>query len=442
MSGKTVPVSLDVKRLDRWVSPEMIEARRPMLETVDRLLRSGNCRGSDFLGWMEPKSIVSSQELSRLKKCVERLRAGSDVLLVIGIGGSYLGARAVIEAVADDPGKVVYAGTNLSPKYLTTLKKKLQGKRVAINVISKSGTTTEPAVAFRLLKELVPSELAAKLIVATTDAKKGALLQLAETDGYETFVVPDNVGGRFSVFSAVGLLPIAYAGVDIDALLEGAADCAENVKTPDPMANPAYYYAAARHALYQQGFCVEMLASFEPSLHYLAEWWKQLFGESEGKENMALFPASADYTTDLHSLGQYMQQGRRILIETFILPDGGQPSLQPPKWEEDVDGMNYLAGKEMAEVNLKSYEATAKAHYEGGVPNAAVHVQELGPRSIGAVIYFFEISCAISGLLLGVNPFDQPGVESYKKYMFQLLGKPSHPDVDEKYVPETIAFGK
>ncbi len=440
--GGCVPVSIDVKRISPWVSPEMIEARKPMLEAVDGLLRSGKCRGAEFTGWLDPRSIMAADELARLKDCAARLQKESDVLLVIGVGGSYLGARAVIEAVAEDPGKVVYAGQNLSPRYLTSLRKKLAGRRVAINVISKSGTTTEPAVAFRLMKDLVADADASRLIVATTDANKGALLKLARSSGYETFVVPDNIGGRFSVLSAVGLLPIAYAGIDIDALIDGADACAKSANCSDPTSNPAYYYAAARHALYQQGFCVEMMASFEPGLHYLAEWWKQLFGESEGKENVAFFPASADYTTDLHSLGQYMQEGRRILIETFILPDGGEPSLTPPTWEQDSDGMNYLAGKEIGYINQKAYEATSKAHYEGGVPNMAMHIKDMGPRSIGALIYFFEISCAISGLMLGVNPFDQPGVESYKKYMFQLLGKPGHESASAEYVGDSIVFGQ
>jgi glucose-6-phosphate isomerase len=426
ISGKRAPISLDVERIKQWVTDDMIKARKPMLETVDGLLRRKECQGADFTGWLKPGSIVPPEELSRLKMCVARLQGESDVLLVIGIGGSYLGARAIIEAVSDNPGKVVYAGQNLSPKYLTSLKTQLKGKRVAINLISKSGTTTEPAIAFRLMRDLVaeaPPD-APPLIVATTDAEKGALVQLAETNKYETFVVPDDVGGRFSVLSAVGLLPIAYAGVDIDEFISGAKLCAGDARNPDPELNPAYYYAAARHALYQQGYCVELLADFEPSLHYLAEWWKQLYGESEGKEHVALFPAAASYTTDLHSLGQYMQAGRRILIETFVLMDEGDPSMKIPEREGDVDGLNYLAGKEVGYVNRKAYEATAQAHLEGGVPSMSVHVKDYSPRSIGALVYFFEIACAISGLMLGVNPFDQPGVEAYKNHMFQLLGKP------------------
>lgn len=418
-----LPIALDIANLEPNVTKEMVANRRKALECADRDLRSGKCQGCKFTGWLKPDQILSPDEMARLNKTVERLQQETDVLLCIGIGGSYLGARAVIEALADDPSKVVFAGQNISAHHMTQLREQLAGKRVAINVISKSGTTTEPALAFRVMKDIVGDAAQAR-IVATTDANKGALLTLAKAEGYETFVVPDDIGGRYSVLSAVGLLPIAYAGVDIDALVKGAADCAELCTNTDPAVNPAYFYAIARGILYQQGFSIELLASFEPRLHYVAEWWKQLYGESEGKENMALFPASVDFTTDLHSMGQYIQQGRRMLAETFLIIDEGEPSLTVPKWQDNSDELNYLAGKEVSYVNQKAYEATATAHRDGGVPNMTIHLKKLDAYSLGALVYFFEIACGISGLMLGVNPFDQPGVEAYKKVMFSLLGKP------------------
>ncbi|MEN6355683.1 MAG: glucose-6-phosphate isomerase [Armatimonadota bacterium] len=423
-----LPIAINAERLKPNVTCDMVAARNDKVKLLDGELRSGNHPGSDFTGWMKPGQILSSDELSRVKATAKRLREETDILLVIGIGGSYLGARAVIEALADDPDIVVYAGQNISAHYMTKLKKHLAGKRVAVNVISKSGTTTEPAIASRIMRELAAT---AKHIVATTDAKKGALLQLAKTEGYETFVVPDNIGGRYSVLSAVGLLPIAYAGVDIDALISGAVKCSELCSNTDTMSNPAYFYAAARNVLYSQGFSIEMLASFEPRLHFMAEWWKQLYGESEGKENMALFPASVDFTTDLHSMGQYIQDGRRMIAETFLIVDGSEPSLKVPD-ADNADGLGYLMGKEISYVNSKAYEATAKAHRDGGVPNMTIHLEKLDAESLGALIYFFEIACAVSGLMLGVNPFNQPGVEAYKKEMFKLLGKPGFESAEVK----------
>lgn len=420
-----LPIAIDAAYLEPNVTHDMISGRAKAVAAADAELRSGKCAGCDLTGWLKPASIVDATELARVKNTAMRLREETDVLLVIGIGGSYLGARAVIEALADDPDRVVYAGQNISAHYAARLRKQLRGKNVAINVISKSGTTTEPAIAFRVMKDLVGA--ARTRIVATTDPKKGALRQLAEKEGYEAFVVPDDIGGRYSVLSAVGLLPIAYAGVDIDALIEGASDCAGLcASTLDPLANPAYFYAAARNVLYKQGVSVELLASFEPRLHYFAEWWKQLYGESEGKENMALFPASVDFTTDLHSMGQYVQEGRRFLAETFLIVDGGEPSIRIPDTGGDADELQYLAGQEMSYVNGKAYEATARAHRDGGVPNMTIHLEQLDAYSLGALIYFFEIACAVSGAMLGVNPFNQPGVEAYKKVMFRLLGKPGH----------------
>ena len=420
------PLKLDVKYLEPEVTSDMIIARKKLLAAASENLHSGDCAGADFTGWINPSEICSPDEINRIKTCAKRLSDETDVLLVIGIGGSYLGARAVIEALADDPDKVVYAGQNISANYMNRLKRQLAGKRVAINIISKSGTTTEPAVAFRILKELVSEASESKLIIATTDAQKGALHDLAKSKGYESFVVPGNIGGRYSVLSAVGLLPIAYAGINIDDLIKGAVDSAEKCKETDPAYNPAFYYAAARNVFYHQGKTVEIMASFEPRLHYFAEWWKQLFGESEGKENQALFPASVDFTTDLHSLGQYVQEGRRIIMETFLIIDECEETLTLPSWDADSDGLNYLAGKEVSYINNMAYKATAHAHREGGVPNMTIRINKLNAYSLGFLIYFFEISCALGGLLLGVNPFDQPGVEAYKKYMFELLEKPGY----------------
>lgn len=420
---------MDTRYLEPNVTRDMVKSRHDLLLTVDKRLKSGTCAGCEFTGWLEPGKILSASEYSRLQATVQRLRAETDVMLVIGIGGSYLGARAAIEALADDPDKVVYAGNNISAHHMRRLREKLAGKRVAINVISKSGTTTEPAVAFRLMRDLATDPK--RHIVATTDANKGALLDLARKEGYETFVVPDDIGGRYSVLSAVGLLPIAYPGVDIDALIAGARACADLCTDTDPLRNPACFYAAARNILYGQGFGIELLASFEPRLHYVAEWWKQLYGESEGKENMALFPASVDFTTDLHSMGQYIQEGRRTIAETFLIVEGGEPSMSVPSDPDDADGLNYLAGKEVSYVNQKAYEATAKAHREGGVPNMTILLKNLDAHSLGALFYFFEIACGISGLMLGVNPFNQPGVEAYKKHMFELLGKPGYQKPDE-----------
>ena len=435
-----LPIALRTDLLKPDVTDEMVTERRAHLELVDNLLRARTCQGAAFTGWLEPDSILTPEELTRLNACAARLREETDVLLVIGIGGSYLGARAVVEALADDPARIVFAGTNISAHYMTKLRAQLNGKRVAINVISKSGATTEPAIAFRILKDLA-ADPKAKHVVATTDAVKGALRQLADNEGYETFVVPDDIGGRYSVLSAVGLLPIAYAGIDIDRLIKGAADCAALCANTDPLKNPAYFYAIARNVLYKQGFSIELLASFEPRLHFLAEWWKQLFGESEGKEHMALFPASVDFTTDLHSMGQYIQEGRRTLAETFLAVDSGELNLTIPNAEGNADELNYLAGKEVSYVNAKAYEATALAHRDGGAPNMTVSLKQLDAYSLGALIYFFEIACAVSGLMLGVNPFDQPGVEAYKTRMFQLLGKPGYEmPAGEAPAPDFVGF--
>jgi len=420
-----LPIALDVANLSPVVTREDVAAKRGDVARALSDLRSGTCPGSDFLGWLDPGRILTCRELADLKDCAESLREQTDVLLVIGIGGSYLGARAVIEAlkpVTTPAHEVVYAGHNISSQYIHSLRERLAGKRVAINVISKSGTTTEPAIAFRVMKDLA----AEGCIVATTDAEKGALLDLAKSEGYKRFVVPCDIGGRYSVLSAVGLLPIAYAGIDIDELRRGAAECADLCTDPDPLSNPAFYYAAVRDILYRRGIAVELFASFEPRLHYLAEWWKQLFGESQGKDGKGLFPASVDFTTDLHSMGQYIQDGRRILMETFVIAEKGEPATTIPEQSDDSDQLNYLAGKKLDYVNNVAYQATAAAHRDGGVPNMTVTLERIDAYPLGALIYFFEIACAVSGLMLEVNPFDQPGVVAYKNVMFELLGKPGH----------------
>lgn len=422
---ENLPIALDITNLRPDVLAEEIINRKPVIDVYNELLRNGKCLGSDFLGWLNPEEILSSDEMAGIKSTVKRLRDESDYLLVIGIGGSYLGARAVIEALADEPEKVLYAGQNISSRYLKDLKKKLAGKKVAINVVSKSGTTTEPAIALRVMEEIVKGS-EKSLLVATTDASKGSLLDFAKGLGIDTFVVPDDIGGRYSVLSAVGILPILYAGIDVDMLIKGACDCAKLCSNPDPMKNPAYAYGTIRNILSSKGYNIEILSSFEPRLFYMAEWWKQLFGESEGKEGIGLFPASCSFSTDLHSLGQFIQDGKRNLFEMFLIVSEGEPSLTVPKWDNDLDGLNYLAGTEISFVNHIAYEATAKAHRDGGVPNAAVKIKELNAYSLGALIYFYEISCAMTCLMAGVNPFDQPGVEAYKKYMFMMLGKPSY----------------
>lgn len=435
-----LPISLDIANLSPDATRKMIADKQNAAKRAASELISGTCPGAEFTGWLKPGEILSSPELQRLKNCVNRLRETTDVLLVIGIGGSYLGARAVIEALGDNPEKVVYAGHNISAHYVKRLREQLAGKRVGINIISKSGTTTEPAIAFRLMRDIVGSNIAKDCIVATTDETEGALLHLANTEGYERFVVPNNIGGRYSVLSAVGLLPIAYAGIDIDQLIGGAVKCADLCSEVSLESNPAFCYAAARNVLYENGKSIELLASFEPRLHYIAEWWKQLFGESEGKDGKALFPASVEFTTDLHSMGQYIQQGQRVLMETFLIAEQGEPAVEVPKWSDDSDDLNYLAGREISYVNHIAYQATAMAHRDGGVPNMTILLKQIDAYSIGALLYFFEIACAVSGLMLGVNPFDQPGVVAYKNVMFQLLGKPGYDKIDVAKQPNSVTF--
>lgn len=385
-------------------------------------------RGDVMAGWVDWPEKYAREEVARLKMAAEKIRRDSEVLVCVGIGGSYLGHRAVIEALGGERGgvKILYAGNSLSARALKKLLIRLEGCDFSVNVISKSGTTTEPAIAFRVLKQKLIEKYgeagAVERIYATTDAARGALYDEAHAQNYESFVVPDNVGGRYSVFTAVGLLAIAVAGYDIEALLQGAAEERSVLLNSD--GGSAAEYAAARNVLFRNGYNIEILVNFEPQFGYFNEWWKQLFGESEGKEGTGIFPASVINTTDLHSMGQYIQEGRRSLFETFVEIEAGEAGMMVPNAENDLDGLNYLVGKELDEINKSAAEATRVAHRAGGVPVLEVVMPDLLEQSLGALIYFFEMSCAISGMVLGVNPFNQPGVEAYKKKMFELLGKP------------------
>ncbi|QNK54363.1 glucose-6-phosphate isomerase [Paenibacillus sp. PAMC21692] len=418
-----------------FIGQHEVDYFAPFVGAAHDMLHKGQGPGSDYLGWVDLPNSYDLQEFARIKAAAERIRGNSQALVVIGIGGSYLGARSAIESLSHTfhnqmagNTQVYFAGQNISSTYMSHLLELLEGKDVSVNVISKSGTTTEPAIAFRILRDYLEKkygkEEARSRIFATTDASKGALKKLADEEGYETFVIPDDVGGRYSVLTAVGLLPIAVAGLDIDKMMEGAAAAAKKYGNPNLAENEAYQYAAVRNALYRKGKSIELLANFEPSLHYVAEWWKQLFGESEGKDGKGLYPASVDFTTDLHSMGQYVQEGRRDLIETVL-------SVKKPRVEwtieadsGNLDGLNFLAGMTMDEVNRKAADGTRLAHVDGGVPNLVVELDELNEYTYGEMVYFFEKACGISGHLLGVNPFDQPGVEAYKTNMFALLGKP------------------
>ncbi|SEC05517.1 glucose-6-phosphate isomerase [Paenibacillus sp. GP183] len=402
-------------------------------------LHNGSGAGSDYLGWIDLPVNYDKEEFSRIQTAAKQIQSDSDALVVIGIGGSYLGARAAIEMLShsfynllpQDKRKtpaIYFVGNNISSTYVTHLLQLLEGKDFSVNVISKSGTTTEPAIAFRIFRELLEKkygkEAARKRIYATTDKEKGALKKLANEEGYESFIIPDDVGGRYSVLTAVGLLPIAAAGIDIETMMKGAADARSDFSNPDLKQNLSYQYAAVRNALYRKGKTVEILVNYEPALHFVSEWWKQLYGESEGKDNKGIFPASVDFTTDLHSMGQFVQEGNRILFETVILVDQAAEQITIGTDPDNLDGLNFLSGKTMDFVNKKAFEGTMLAHSDGGVPNLIVTIPDTSPYTFGYMAYFFEKACGISGYLLGVNPFDQPGVEAYKKNMFALLGKP------------------
>lgn len=426
-------IKLDYSKVLPFVGEKEISVQKEKASQALKGLENGTCKGSEFLGWLDLPSRITNEELDRIETCARELRGATDVVVIVGIGGSYLGAKAVIESMsgsfdAFSGTKVVFAGNNVSEDYLYELQVFLKDKKFGICVISKSGTTTEPAVAFRLLKDqLIEQEgvlVARKRIVAITDEQKGALRVLADKEGYQTFVIPDNVGGRYSVLTPVGLLPIALAGYDVRALVKGAVDMRTSSKANG--AELSATYAAVRNALYEKGYTIEITVNYNPKLHYVAEWWKQLYGESEGKENKGIFPASVDFTTDLHSMGQYIQDGRRTLFETVLSIEKTKYKLLVPCDAHDLDKLNYLAGKRIDEVNKMAELGTQLAHVDGGVPNIRVIIPELTEYYLGQLFYFYELACGISGGILGVNTFDQPGVEAYKNNMFMLLEKPGY----------------
>ena len=423
---------------ETFVSKADIQALEPQAAAAQKTLMDGTGAGNDFLGWVHLPTDYDKEEFARIKKAASYIQKNADVLIVIGIGGSYLGARAVIEALkspnynllAKNTPQIFFIGNSISPEMLNETVALCEGKDICVNVISKSGTTTEPAIAFRVFREMVnkkySAEEAAKRIFCTTDQSKGTLKALADAEGYETFVVPDNVGGRYSVLTAVGLLPIAVAGIDIDALMTGAKTAEDTLCGQTVDTNDVLKYAAARNCFYNKGKSLECFVSYEPAMTLFNEWLKQLFAESEGKDGKGLFPASVEFTADLHSMGQYIQEGRRILFETIVRLGASDRQLAVPRDETDGDGLNFLAGASMDHIRDRATEGTLLAHSQGGVPNVIVNVGGKGPRELGRLIYFFEYACGLSGYLLDVNPFDQPGVEAYKKNMFALLGKPGY----------------
>ena len=417
---------------------EMMKYKDKVLKIHNKIHENAN-NEEEFLGWLELPTNYNKEEFERIKKAAIRIKKTSDVFVIIGIGGSYLGARAVIECLTHTfyntidrkqrkAPQIIYAGNNISSNYLHDIIDFISDKDISINVISKSGTTTEPAIAFRIFREILESKYgidgARKRIYVTTDASKGALKKLSDEEGYETFTIPDNVGGRYSVLTAVGLLPIAVAGINIEALMEGARYAQDKYSDSSLKYNECYQYAVIRNILYRLYKNIEILVNYEPKLHYFTEWWKQLYGESEGKENLGIFPSGADFTTDLHSMGQYIQEGRRNLFETVLNIEKTKNDIKIKLDEDNIDGLNFLEGKTMDFINKKAMQGTIEAHVLGGVPNIVLNIEKLDAQNLGALIYFFEKSCAVSGMLLGVNPFNQPGVEAYKKNMFRLLGKP------------------
>ena len=430
-------LKFDTSNAVPFLPENWLTSRLDALDSARVKLENGSGLGGDYTGWVHLPRDYDKEEFARIQAAAERIRKDSQALVVIGIGGSYLGARAVVELVNSpnfnlthkDGPAIYFAGNGLSTDAMLEVIDLIKDKDWSINVISKSGTTTEPAVAFRIFKNLLEEkygkEEARKRIYATTDAHRGALKGLADAEGYEEFVVPDAVGGRYSVLTAVGLLPIACAGVDIVELMAGAEEAMTALAAPG-QDNPAWQYAAARHALYEGGKKVELLACYEPCFRFFAEWWKQLYGESEGKEGKGLFPASVEYTADLHSMGQYIQDGERFLHETVVFFDSVDASVVVPGDEANLDGLNYLAGRELSYVNTKAMEATRAAHIDGGVPVSVLHLPKICAEEVGRLIYFFEFACGVSGYMSGVNPFNQPGVEAYKKNMFHLLGKPGY----------------
>ena len=429
----------DYTKAEKFISKDEIGALEGAIKSAHDTLHNGTGRGNDFLGWVNLPENYDKEEFARIKKAAQKIKSNSQALIVIGIGGSYLGARMAVEMIhhnfaalnkKDDGVQIFFAGNSISSTYLADLIETVKDIDFSVNIISKSGTTTEPAIAFRVFRELLiekyGKEGAKDRIFATTDKEKGALKNLADEEGYETFVVPDNVGGRYSVLTAVGLLPIAASGADIDALMQGAYDAMKEYQNPNLQENDCYKYVAARNALYRKGKNIEIMVNYEPQVHYFAEWWKQLFGESEGKENKGIFPAAVDFSADLHSMGQYIQQGLRMMFETVIFFDNARKDLVIKEDSDNVDGLNFLAGKTVSYVNEQAFNGTLLAHTDGDVPNLILRVERMDEYCLGNLIYFFEKACGISGYVLGVNPFDQPGVEAYKKNMFALLGKPGY----------------
>lgn len=446
-------IQLDVTKAAQFLKPGTVEAYEPQAKAAQEALEKGTCEGNDFLGWLHLPSSITDSFLAEVQACADRLRAKCQYVVVCGIGGSYLGARAVIEALGNSLSwlindkknpVVLFAGNNISEDYLAELTEFLRGKDFGVVNISKSGTTTETALAFRLLKKQCEEQRgkaeAKDVIVAITDAKKGAARVTADKEGYTSFVIPDNVGGRFSVLTPVGLLPIAVAGFNVKDLVAGARDMEKATAADVPFAeNIAAQYAAVRQALYTQaGKKIEIMANFQPKLHFFAEWWKQLYGESEGKEHKGVFPAACDFTTDLHSMGQWIQQGERSIFETVLSVENTERKMLFPSDEENLDGLNFLAGKRVDEVNKMAELGTRLAHVDGGVPNIRICVPHLNAYYLGQLIYFFEKACGISGLIEGVNPFNQPGVEAYKKNMFALLNKPGY-EAESKAIQERLA---
>ena len=434
-------ISFDYSNALSFISENEITILSPLIKNAHKMLHNKTGPGSDFTGWVDLPHNYDKAEFARIKEAAGKIRSDSDALVVIGIGGSYLGARAAIEALSHTfhnllPGdrrgapEIYFVGNSISSTYIAELFELLEGKEISVNVISKSGTTTEPAIAFRVFREYLESKYgkagAAKKIYATTDRARGALKKLADEEGYESFVIPDDVGGRYSVLTAVGLLPIAVAGIDIDEMMKGAADAADLYDNDDVAANGCYQYAAVRNALYRKGKTIEIMVNYEPSMHYFTEWWKQLYGESEGKDHKGIFPAGVDFTTDLHSMGQYIQDGLRSIFETVLSIEKPRKNITIKEDKDNLDGLNFLAGKDIDYVNRMAMQGTILAHNDGGVPNLVVNIPEMSSYWFGNLVYFFEKACGISGYLLGVNPFDQPGVEAYKKNMFALLGKPGY----------------
>lgn len=436
MSGM---LKFDYSKALSFVKEHEIAYMQKMVDAAHQMLHQKSGAGNDYLGWVELPNNYDKEEFSRIKAAARKIQSDSEALVVIGIGGSYLGARAAIEMLGHsfynqlpkekrNTPAIYFAGNNISSTYLSELLELLEDKDISVNVISKSGTTTEPAIAFRVFRNLLErkygKEGARKRIYATTDQARGALKKLADTEGYETFVIPDDVGGRYSVLTAVGLLPIAVSGADIDKMMQGAQDAVNEYKQPLLQKNSCYQYAVVRNALYRKGKTIELMVNYEPQLHYFAEWWKQLYGESEGKDKKGIFPAAVDFSTDLHSMGQYIQEGLRNIFETVLNVENVKKEIVIDKETEDLDGLNFLAGKTVDFVNKRAFEGTLLAHTDGEVPNLVLNIPKLDEYYFGNMVYFFEKACGISGYLLGVNPFDQPGVEAYKKNMFALLGKP------------------